>query len=128
MLGIDQRRHQKVKKVKPLKIIGKDFRNRPPTSEDSEPIAVSSNLCTVVGYINRNKNLPKADATDDLPDYCAPHKEKMPEEGEEPEWKPSELLEFQTHVRDYDVYGDYTKNRGNDAFKKSKLSKMQEQS
>jgi hypothetical protein len=116
-----------VKKPKPLRITGKDFRNRPPNFvEDSEPIAVSSNLCTVVGYIKRNKNLPKADPTDDLPDYCPPKKgEGLGEQDQGPEWKPGDMVDFQTHVRDYDVYGDYTKDRGENAFKKSKLSKMQ---
>lgn len=99
-----------MKKVKPLRIIGKDFRNRPIQSSDTGSIPVNSNICTVDGYISRNKSLPNAKPEDDLPAYCPP-KRSTPE-GEDDtgaEWKHGDMSDFQAIVRDYQINDKYKK-------------------
>ncbi len=98
-----------MKKPKPLRIIGKDFRKRRLFAVDSQDITLTDGACTVVGYIKNNKNPPKTvEEGADCADYREPYKAPREDEGENaPGFAPGDVWDISKQVRSFKFRGPH---------------------
>lgn len=102
-------------KVKPLRIVGPNFRKRRSLEGETPNIILTNGACEVDGYIKNNrKPLLIEEEETDCADYREPYKAPREDAGENaPGFAPGDVWDISKKVRKFKLIGPYTEE--NDA-------------